>query len=279
VTRNIRLCLYLTDIVQPWVRLSAGQAPLSTLAAGATGSIMFDVGGVVTLDEARVECLNSEATSVCSESTKVTNEKIWTGDGKRRSGPYELKFTIDAGTAPGLVKLKVLIKGDQQWAAANRPEALEGLGAPETHFVRARTDETWSKTNPEGGEQVVGQIWWASPEHELSVTARRRSRDVAAGISRKLARGMAFAGSRDKKETEEEEQEASRQAGFAGEGKEGRVLLVSDAGLSPMAGALENGGHEDAGRQRQAPSSRRHIGGRETHADAAGVLRVDKPPR
>ena len=46
---------------------------------------------------------------------------------------------------------------------------------PETHFVRARTDEAWRKTNPEGGEEVVGRAWWPSPPHQLNVAVTRRA--------------------------------------------------------------------------------------------------------
>ena len=97
------------------------------MVAGETGTVKFDVGGVVTMDEARIECLNTQGKSVCADSTKVLNKGIWTG-GIRNSGPFEIQFTIDGTAAPGVVTVKVWIKGDQRWAAQDRKEAQEGLG-------------------------------------------------------------------------------------------------------------------------------------------------------
>jgi hypothetical protein len=54
-------------------------------------------------------------------------------------------------------------KGDQSWAAATRPEVQDGVsGLPQTHFVRARTDDTWVKSNPEGSQRascVCVYVW------------------------------------------------------------------------------------------------------------------------
>jgi hypothetical protein len=53
----------------------------------------------------------------------------------------------------------------------------------QTHFVRARTDELWYKTNPDAlppGAEVRGQVWFSSAVHKANITPRvpggRRSR-------------------------------------------------------------------------------------------------------
>jgi len=58
-----------------------------------------------------------------------------------------------------------------------RTEYQEGV-QPQTHFVRARTDENWHKTNPDADPQqeVHGHVWFSSPVHEaFIVTADRRT--------------------------------------------------------------------------------------------------------
>ena len=109
-----------------------------------------------------------------------------------------------------------MIKGDQQWASETRKEYTDGVTLDpqahqkktrshlcfshyilyskhtrtltfenfwQTHFVRARTDEFWSKTNPDAfppGAEVRGQVWFSSAVHKANITPRvpggRRSR-------------------------------------------------------------------------------------------------------
>ena len=66
----MRLCLFLTDLVQPWVRFA--EAPPANLNAGTTVKVLIDVGGLMMLDEAKIQCIRpGEVASVC-EGVKET---------------------------------------------------------------------------------------------------------------------------------------------------------------------------------------------------------------
>ena len=91
----------------------------SSLPRSARTTLSFLVGGVVHLDEARVVCVDSAGGSGC-DGRAVLNEAIW-GEGDRKSGPYQLDFTISPTAALGAMTVRVEIKADQAWAEPRSP--------------------------------------------------------------------------------------------------------------------------------------------------------------
>ena len=69
VSRNMRLCLFLTDLVQPWVRFA--EAPPANFNAGTTVKVFIDVGGLMILDEAKIECMTPERVAVCEGANET----------------------------------------------------------------------------------------------------------------------------------------------------------------------------------------------------------------
>ena len=51
-----------------------------------------------------------------------------------------------------------------------RAHICTAIGEPQSHFVRARTDDSWDKENTGFGQRVRGRVWWPSPALEFRVT-------------------------------------------------------------------------------------------------------------
>lgn len=172
IPRNVRLCWILADMVQPWVHITNLDTIPTHATVGTEVEVLWEAGGAVVVNEARVECLKHGAApgspSVCT-ATPTFNHKVWMGG--KRAGPIATKLVLDgAGLANGdVIEIRVHVRVDEAFGSSSRAEVAKGL--PQSHFVRARTDPSYMASN--NGQSVRGQVWWETEEATLHVTGRR----------------------------------------------------------------------------------------------------------
>merc|ERR1712130_987527 len=117
---------------------------------GSTVKVKVDVGGLITLEQLQIECIEpgSNGPSLCEGYEE--HKRVWTDKGRAGVLEVYLKVADMEDTISRYVEVRVIIKSDQRWASTQRTEYQEGVRLnPQTHFVRARTDENWHKTNPD----------------------------------------------------------------------------------------------------------------------------------
>ena len=110
--------------------------------------VKWRVGGAFTINRAQVRCLDTSGENRC-KSKAIKEQEVWVGGA--RQGPWTSDVEVDAD-ADGPLEVRVVALVDQFFAAANRPEA--GKGAPQTHFVNARTSDAWFASAGDATVQV-----------------------------------------------------------------------------------------------------------------------------
>mmetsp|Transcript_62860 Transcript_62860/g.147947 ORF Transcript_62860/g.147947 Transcript_62860/m.147947 type:complete len:498 (+) Transcript_62860:346-1839(+) len=179
IPRNIRLCWMMVDAVQPWVRITNVDTFPTTVSEGVSVTVTWDVGGAFQVDSGKVECLGEGETEDAHElcdSEHITRHKLWGTSAPVGTAHRSLStdFHLLDGAAArsgGRIRVRVSVMVDQEWGAAQRPEHKKGK--PQSHLVRARTDETWHFENRFDGyhEVVQGRLWWHSQEVEITAQA------------------------------------------------------------------------------------------------------------
>jgi len=173
VARNIRLCWFLADMVQPWLEIVKVDELPNLVTPGFKFSVTWEAGGAISITEAKIVCSSSASSENLCSSTTITNRKLWE-DGKKLPS-IKSQVQLLASAPAGAVSLYIMAKFDQEWASPSRNEASKGQ--PQTHFVRARTDASWLAINEKGdGKSVVtGRVWWSSNRITFNVKSRRRA--------------------------------------------------------------------------------------------------------
>jgi len=173
VARNIRLCWFLTDMVQPWLEIHQADDLPNQVTPGFKFSIRWEAGGGMSITEAKIVCSSSSSSQNFCTSTTISNGKIWE-DGKKLPS-IQSQVQLLPSAPGGSLSLYVTAKFDQEWASPTRKE--KDKGNPQTHFVRARTDASWLAINEkrDGKSVVTGHVWWSSNRVNLNVKSRRRA--------------------------------------------------------------------------------------------------------
>eukprot|EP00039_Didymoeca_costata_P020096 m.340051 g.340051 ORF g.340051 m.340051 type:complete len:743 (-) comp19104_c0_seq1:56-2284(-) len=196
VPRNIRLCLALADLVQPYVRW------MDKISVDTTGyelvnstelSFSWDIGGGLALTETKLfilpaeeseieacpteisynlrnRVINGSSTISMSTNGQTTTGTIWNTVLTQRSktpsaysqewSPFRPRFQRNGYQFPKGGKWLVFAgaRVDQSWGAES-PDAHPKI-PPQAHVARARNTEGYYKTN--NGKIVEGHSWWLS---------------------------------------------------------------------------------------------------------------------
>lgn len=178
VTRNMRLMLALIDLVQPYTRLT------SVSGGGSSPTVAWEVGGAIYADSTWLEydyAVNGGTTQTRS-SSKLNGNTRWAG-GKindvvdsriftsgtsaiidltalnRATMPFKGAFSAQLSLPAGAVLSAIRVKAtvDSAFKSKNGNWPVAGT---QSHWVRARTDSTWSKSN--AGYAVQGRTEFTS---------------------------------------------------------------------------------------------------------------------
>ena len=112
--------------------------------------VKWRVGGAFTINRAQVRCLDAAGENRCT-SKAIKEQEVWVGG--VRQGPWTSDVQVHP-EADGPLEVRVVAVVDEFFAAENRPEALAGKGAPQTHFVNARTSDAWFASAGDATVQV-----------------------------------------------------------------------------------------------------------------------------
>lgn len=198
IPRNLRLCLLMTDLVQPylvWTDDSGGlRAPAlapATVPPGLTVELGWDVGGALHVDYTQLlvirwsanECpastdgvelddtspgsIRHDATAaagasdtIWSRSTDVAPSSDPSADSAGWS-PYETRYSAahTFGSEPGMYVVIAVAGVDAEWARTGTRKHFPAV-KPQSHVVRARTEQDYSASN--NGHVIKGRTEWHS---------------------------------------------------------------------------------------------------------------------
>ncbi len=190
IPRNVRLALFMTDLVQPYIEWV--QVP-----AGVDGNLTFawEVGGAMFVDETYlvINYTLPNGTPFSETSEKQSGNTRWAGgglqqqDGKinpnlergddikldsqdeihdREIWPYIPAFTAQINIPEGSHSVSVVAvsRVDQNWALKATNAAPDTT--PKSHLVNARTNPDWQMEN--NGHRIQGRLDWQSAELQLA---------------------------------------------------------------------------------------------------------------
>lgn len=187
IARNIRLCLLMSDVVQPYIEWRKPIDIIRGVYGKDDGPIPFawDVGGAFHVDETALfvmkvstsTCAQTSEASLLSGGTKhpVTisdHQTFWAKQAQpssptvlgRTDTPYSDRFsmtvnpkTLDTGTYV-FVAMAVV---DSSWKD-RRPQSSPPGKAPTSHIVKARTIEGYSASNKQ--QVIKGKTKWFSKQ-------------------------------------------------------------------------------------------------------------------
>jgi hypothetical protein len=153
VPRNLRLSLAVIEAVEPFVLFfGTPTVAAASVANSLTLDVNWTVGGTQTVESVRVVCPPSVA-CIYEESASPSAPVPWVLG--TRSG--RVTVTWGAGPAPASVELRLAVKVDGDW------KVLGSLGAPESHWVRARANLDGPYLAAAAGHEVRGRMEWSSP--------------------------------------------------------------------------------------------------------------------
>jgi hypothetical protein len=178
VTRNIRLMLALIDLVQPYTRLT------SVSGGGSSPTVAWEVGGAIYADSTWLEYdyVVNGGTAVTRSSSKLHGNTRWAG-GKINAvvdsrifasgtsaivdltklnratepfkGAFSAQLSLPAGSVLSAIRVKATVDSAFKSNNGDWP-----IAKTQSHWVNARTDSTWSKSN--AGYAVQGRTVFTS---------------------------------------------------------------------------------------------------------------------
>ena len=195
IPRNIRLCLLMTDTVQPYIQWRKPLLQTGVYAKG-DGNVEFawDIGGAFHVDETALYALRiadiptapASTSDLCpslsavsesrvvSEGTKypaATNKETFWASGAQSvhttalgegDTPYTDRFSFDLDPKSLSAGIYVIAAGatvDSAWKnrhSGSRPSGVQ----PQSHIVKARTIDGYNATN--AGIEINGKTKWLS---------------------------------------------------------------------------------------------------------------------
>ncbi len=173
ITRNVRLALLLTDIVEPYVVWSSEDDDhhLEVLQ-GENSTYSWEVGGALTIDASWL--LVGPWSSNVSDSSKADLDDFmeWanfsTVNQRARIYPpqkasFQEKLVL---TTPGKYFVLPVAVVDQGWLT--QPDGAQPRKPPQSHLVNARTNTSWDKQLL-SGRRVKGNVQWFGPVRLVQV--------------------------------------------------------------------------------------------------------------
>eukprot|EP00040_Diaphanoeca_grandis_P033836 m.208099 g.208099 ORF g.208099 m.208099 type:complete len:570 (-) comp33001_c6_seq4:16-1725(-) len=195
IPRNIRLCLAMTDLVQPYVVWMAAPANDASLNVGQALQLDWDVGGAIDVDKTQVMVATIDDDAPCPakilagdfvQNTTFNDEKFSSDHHKtmwyhllqnevvRESDdamsnawvPYEHRYQVNLKLSDEFAGKRVVIAAyaevDGAWATSGSQQSYPGGMHAQSHVIQARTDHTYRAEN--NGHVVKGQRqWYAAP--------------------------------------------------------------------------------------------------------------------
>jgi len=192
VPRNVRLALMLLDLAQPYIVWTFTETTKKTI------TVKWEVGGAFEVDKTYVTLQHKVTGQILATSPSLKGKTRWgIGTyGNREKWPFKSQFaacfSLDGNN---LVKYAqdefVLVahaKVDSAWATQNDRSLVSPKGFdPQTHWVNARTNPNWKRSN--AGRTVIGQTLWTSKSIEVQFL------NVDKATSRGLKNWMGWSGS------------------------------------------------------------------------------------
>lgn len=204
VPRNIRLCLFMVEIVEPFLHftkigdksLPSSMIPTKkTLFAAKnshdmyrtknTASVQWTVGGCFQIDDTHLiygtEKLFSDFLNQASFPSEKTIQSLLADNSgeikytKPQQGEIRIPGTssvfssfldLSEYTHGEKIICIALAKVDQGWSQKPIDSVPPGV-KPQSHIVNARTDPTWRHEN--AGKTVIGRLYWVSPPLSIQV--------------------------------------------------------------------------------------------------------------
>ena len=189
VPRNMRLMLFMIDLVEPyieWFHVDATDDPIEHVLEQKQDIYRWDVGGALRVDDTALFVLPRLSSDKCpvharlldmakatrmdvtapSRGDEEFGQTIWSkteegndsdGNVVHFVGRYSAALTtLPPGTAYVVV---AGAKVDQAWTTPTQAYEPTGM-APQSHVVQARTSDTYRAVN--GRRKITGHVWWYS---------------------------------------------------------------------------------------------------------------------
>ncbi len=174
ITRNIRLALLLTDVVEPYVVWSSEfeNSPSTTVFQGKKLTYTWEVGGAFTIDASRllVGPWPSHISDFSIADLNIFLESVdfaTVNQTSTNSPPQRVSFQEELVlSTPGDYFVLPVAVVDQGWLTT--ADGASPPYPPQTHLANARTNLLWNK-DVVSGRRVKGNVQWVGPAYMVHV--------------------------------------------------------------------------------------------------------------